>query len=239
MPQALNTSRHSAANFFLLKQFIPRNTLASFTNVNHLRVLGSPNPVQSFGRGDCSGAAKQRCFTPTSRQMGAQNLNKIIKILSGTLILALSGTPSFWVRVCALSSVFWNLHVFEKCCGKSKFSRIVVVSGLWVPLKASPGGSNYARCPLFFEGEEEEQEGEGRKRPTHLINPNTRSPAHWRPVTGKGGRVKCDLAQIPNTSIVCIRIGCIHLNTSHPSENWRFIRIPNTYERVPNIHLNT
>ena len=61
MPQALNTSRHSAANFFLLKQFIPRNTLASFTNVNHLRVLGSPNPVQSFGRGDCSGAAKQRC----------------------------------------------------------------------------------------------------------------------------------------------------------------------------------
>ena len=69
----------------------------------NLRVLGSPNPGQSFGHGVLAGTQATGVTVPGVGTWAAKHVNKNIKIRIGIWILALSGAVAFWRRAAACS----------------------------------------------------------------------------------------------------------------------------------------
>ena len=80
------------------------NFTSNFLDFYKLRMLGSPNPGQSFGRGLCGPEATE--VKKAARQVGRQNVKKNFKNRIGIWKIAASGTQAIWVRAAAVSCLF-------------------------------------------------------------------------------------------------------------------------------------
>ena len=128
-------------------------TLNPYGDDNDLRVLGSPNPGQSFGR-ELWGPQATRVTVDPRGTWAAKTWKKMIKNRSGSWNLAGSGTVTIWHRgreYVDFSFVFFVIQFFGNCKNRSGSwnSAATWTVSSWVP--TSTPNRHFWTKQYFFE----------------------------------------------------------------------------------------